>query len=90
MTKQKNITQMKKNGSNNIAYLCNQKQCKNCSAKLNICKHTTDIKFALNYNKIPSKKELKNNFTVLGNCFIENTPPTKKIGVKNLEWKNGV
>ncbi len=78
MPKQKNIIQMMKSGNNKIAYLCNQKQCENCSAQLNICKHTTDIKFALNYNKIPSKKELKNNFTVLGNCFIENIPPHQK------------
>lgn len=78
MTKQKNITQMKKNGSNNIAYLCNQKQCKNCSAKLNICKHTTDIKFSLNYKKIPNKKQLENNFTSLGEFYIENIPPHQK------------
>ena len=45
MTKQKNITQMKKNGSNNIAYLCNQKQCKNCSAKLNFVNTQQTLSF---------------------------------------------
>lgn len=45
-----------------IFYVCNQKKCENCSAKDGECKHTTNLKYAKNYNSVPPNKRLEKSF----------------------------
>lgn len=43
-------------GEYTVAYICDQKQCENCSAEHGFCEHTTDIRHATNFEEVTPGK----------------------------------
>lgn len=58
-----------------VRYICDQKACLNCSAKKDICKHTTDINHSINYKGTtgPTIDDLGNSdkFTFSGSIIMD-------------------
>lgn len=56
---------------NNICYLCDKKQCANCSSETGFCYHTTKIEHAVNWNTEPTQQELEKYFSLCVDYWFE-------------------